>query len=100
MSVTITKPIELSSYDVIQALRNFTENEWRDILRFMKTEMPAIWAQIPPIPIHLETPPLTEEGNQEALAAVNRMSGMFAIRDPELGRWLAESPDLSTYAEV
>jgi len=24
-------------------------------------------------------------------------TGMFPITDPELGRWLAESPDLSRY---
>ena len=59
----------------------------------------ASYAETPPIPIHPETPPLTPEGNQEALAAVHRMAGMFDIRDPEIGRWLAESPDLSFYTE-
>jgi len=58
--------------------------------------MPSIWLRISPIPVHLETPPLTQAVNQEALATINRISGTFAIRDSELGRWLAESPDLST----
>jgi len=37
------------------------------------------------------------KGNQIALAAVERMAGMIPISDPELVRWLAESPEASIW---
>lgn len=46
---------------------------------------------------HPEEPPRTPEGNRIALAAVERMAGMIPISDPELARWLAESPEASIW---
>jgi hypothetical protein len=51
-----------------------------------------------PVEPHLpEEPPPTPEGDRIALEAVERMAGSIPITDPELGRWIAESPDLSLY---
>ncbi|MGD8624188.1 MAG: hypothetical protein PVF47_05940 [Anaerolineae bacterium] len=44
-----------------------------------------------------QEPPLTEEGDEIARAALKRMRGVIPITDPELARWLAESPELSLY---
>jgi len=99
MSVT-TKQIELTPCDVIEALRSFAEEEWAEVLTFLEAERPL--SRFAPVSLgelepHPEEPPRTPEGNQIALAAVERMAGMIPISDPELARWLAESPDLSIY---
>ncbi len=44
-----------------------------------------------------EEPPPTLEGDDIARAALERMRGVIPITDPELARWLAESPELSIY---
>ena len=99
MSV-ITKQIELTPQDIIEALRSFEEEEWAEVLAFLEAEgllprsAPASLEELGP---HPEEPPRTPEGNKIALAAVERMAGMIPISDPELGRWLAESPELSIY---
>ena len=99
MSV-ITKQIELGPQDVIEALRGFEEEEWGKVLAFLETEVPFFRfspASLDELEPHPEEPPRTPEGNQIALAAVERMAGMIPISDPELARWLAESPELSIY---
>jgi hypothetical protein len=99
MSV-ITKQIELTPKDVIAALRSFKEDDWAEVLAFLEHEAPAAWRgklSLDELQPHPEEPPRTPEGNKIALAAVERMAGMIPIRDPELGRWLAESPELSIY---
>lgn len=45
----------------------------------------------------LEEPPPTPEGDEIAREALKRMRGVIPITDPELARWLAESPELSIY---
>ncbi|MFQ5854821.1 MAG: hypothetical protein ACE5LU_04145 [Anaerolineae bacterium] len=99
MSV-ITKQIELTPQDVIEALRSFNEEEWAEVLVFLETEAPL--DQFGPVSLdelepHPEEPPRTPEGNRIALAAVERMAGMIPISDPELVRWLAESPEASIW---
>jgi hypothetical protein len=99
MSV-ITKQIELTPQDIIEALQSFEEEEWAKVLTFLETEKPLsrfVPASLDELEPHPEEPPRTPEGNQIALAAVERMAGMIPISDPELGRWLAESPELSIY---
>lgn len=99
MSV-ITKQIELTPRDVVEALRSFEEEEWTTVLTFLKAEGPLSrfgLASLDELEPHPEEPPRTPEGNQIALAAVERMAGMIPISDPELARWLAESPELSIY---
>ena len=99
MSV-ITKQIELTPHDVIEALRSFEEEEWAEVLTFLEAEGPLSRfgsASLDELEPHPEEPPRTPEGNQIALAAVERMAGMIPISDPELARWLAESPELSIY---
>jgi len=99
MSV-ITKQIELTPRDVIEALRSFAEEEWAEVLTFLEAERPLLRSASSPLDElepHPEEPPRTPEGNQIALAAVERMAGMIPISDPELARWLAESPELSIY---
>lgn len=96
----ITKEIELTPQDIIEAMKGFKEEEWAEVLAFLEAEMPEL--QRRPVSLdelepHPEEPPRTPEGNQIALAAVERMAGMIPISDPELGRWLAESPELSIY---
>jgi hypothetical protein len=99
MSV-ITKQIELTPRDVIEALQSFEEEEWAEVLTFLGAERPlprfspAFLDELEP---HPEEPPRTPEGNQIALAAVERMAGMIPISDPELVRWLAESPEASIW---
>jgi hypothetical protein len=41
MSV-ITKEIELTPQDVIEALRGFEEEEWAEVLAFLETEVPFL----------------------------------------------------------
>ena len=99
MSV-ITKQIELTPQDVIEALRSFEEEGWAEVLTFLEAERPLSrfgFASLDELGPHPEEPPRTPEGNQIALAAVERMAGMIPISDPELARWLAESPELSIY---
>jgi len=96
MSV-ITKHIELTARDVIEAMRSFEEEEWGEVLAFLESEGPLFrlgTAALDELEPHPEEPPRTPEGNRIALAAVERMAGMIPISDPELGRWLAESPEL------
>jgi hypothetical protein len=42
-----------------------------------------------------EEPPPAPEGDHMAREALKRIRGVLRITDPELGRWLAESPELS-----
>jgi len=101
MSV-ITKQIELTPRDVIEALRGFDEEEWAEVLAFLEAEVPDFRprpASLDELEPHPEEPPRTPEGNKMAMAAVERMAGMIPISDPELARWLAESPELSIYGE-
>ena len=114
---TITKEIELTPVDVVQVLQGFGPDEWRelqfeiqaslflediDVIGF--AELLALppysepgepreeeWEPLP------EEPPPTPEGDRIALEAVERMAGSIPITDPELGRWIAESPELSYY---
>jgi hypothetical protein len=44
-----------------------------------------------------EEPPPTPEGDRMAREALKRIRGVLPITDPELGRWLAESLELSIY---
>jgi len=99
MSV-ITKQIELTARDVIEALRSFEEEEWAEVLAFLEAEASFFrfgLASLDELEPHPEEPPRTPEGNQIALAAVERMAGMIPISDPELVRWLAESPEASIW---
>ena len=99
MSV-ITKQIELTPQDVIEALRGFEEEEWAEVLAFLEAEVPDFRLRsvsLDELEPHPEEPPRTPEGNEIALAAVKRMAGMIPISDPELARWLAESPEASIY---
>jgi len=99
MSV-ITKQIELTPEDVIEALRSFEEEEWGEVLAFLEAERSLSrfgFISLDELEPHSEEPPRTPEGNQIALAAVERMAGMIPISDPELARWLAESPEASIW---
>ena len=99
MSV-ITKEIELTSQDVIEAMKGLKEEEWAEVWAFLEAEVPNFRlrpASLDELEPHPEEPPRTPEGNRIALAAVERMAGMIPISDPELGQWLAESPELSIY---
>jgi hypothetical protein len=114
---TITREIELTPADVVQVLRGFGREEWQELQfeiqasLFLEdvdvSELVELFALLPysepvepckeewePLP---EEPPPTPEGDRIALEAVERMAGIFPITDPDLGRWLAESPDLSPY---
>lgn len=46
------------------------------------------WAVSAPHP-----PPPTPEGDKIALAALDKLHGLFPIADSEVGRWLAESEE-------
>ncbi len=112
---TITKQIELTPVDVVQALRGFDSDEWRELQfeiqasLFLKNVDVIRFAELLALPPYSEPdetgeekeeplpeePPHTPEGDRIALEAVERMAGMFPITDPELGRWIAASPDLS-----
>ena len=112
---TITREIELTPADVVQALRGFSREEWQELQFEIQASLfledvdlsglvelfalPSYSEAVEPgegepLP---EEPPPTPEGDRIALEAVERMAGIFPITDPELGRWLAESPDLSRY---
>lgn len=113
---TITREIELTPADVVQVLREFGREEWEELQfeiqaslfledvdvsglvelfglpRYSEAVEPHKEGE--PLP---EEPPSTPEGDRVALEAVERMAGSIPITDPELGRWIAESPDLSLY---
>lgn len=109
---TIPREIELTPADVVQVLRGFGREEWEELQfeiqasLFLEnvdvSELEELFA-LPPHGEHVEPPeeegepPPTPEGDRIALEAVERMAGLFPITDPDLGRWLAESPDLSLY---
>lgn len=99
MSVVI-KEIKLTPQDVIEAMKGFKEEEWAEVLAFLEAGMPDLqlrFASLDELEPHPEEPPRTPEGNQIALAAVERMAGMIPISDPEIVRWLAESPEASIW---
>jgi hypothetical protein len=64
-------------------------DKFADVLRSESKE--ATWDALP------DEPPLTKEGDEIARAALKRMRGVVPITDPDLTRWLAESPELSIY---
>lgn len=101
MSV-ITKQIELTPHDVIEAVKGFSDEEREQVLALLVQELPTLQPNfdlLDTLEPHSEEPPRTPEGDKIALAAVERMAGMIPISDPELARWLAESPELSIYVE-
>ena len=68
MSV-ITKQIELTPQDVIEALRSFEEEEWAEVLAFLDAERPLSRfspASLDEFEPHPEEPPRMLEGNQIA----------------------------------
>ena len=92
---------ELTPADVAQALEGFSPAEWDEVRALLwekKTlkEPSAFWSLsgLEPLP---EEPPPTPEGDRMAREALKRIRGVLPIADPELGRWLAESPELSIY---
>jgi len=111
---TITREIELTPADVVRVLRGFSREEWQELQFEIQASLfledidlsglglfalPLYSGAVEPgerepLP---EEPPPTPEGDRIALEAVERMAGMFPITNPELGRLLAESPDLSRY---
>ncbi len=64
---------------------------WDEFVNVLSSESKATWEALP------DEPPLTQEGDEIARAALRRMRGVIPITDPELTRWLAESPELSIY---
>jgi hypothetical protein len=62
----------------------------------MLNETSVFWSlvDLEPLP---EEPPPTPEGDRMAREALKRIRGVLSVTDPELGRWLAESPELSIY---
>jgi len=114
---TITKEIELTPADVVQVLQGFDREQWQELQFEIQTvslleDVDVIWlaelfVRPPGEPVEAdeeewgeplpEEPPPTPEGDRIALAAVERMAGSIPITDPKLGRWLAESPELSYY---
>lgn len=99
MSV-ITKQGKLTTVDVIEALKEFREEDWAEIVLFLESQALIPWRGLGPLregEPYPEDPPPTPEGNAAALAAVERMAGMIPIRDPELVHWLAESPEASIW---
>ncbi|MGD9101247.1 MAG: hypothetical protein PVF45_12275 [Anaerolineae bacterium] len=59
-------------------------------------QAPEFWKliDIEPLP---SPPPATPEGDEIALAALNKVRGSSPITDPELGRWIAESEESAIY---
>ena len=91
----------LTPADVAQALEEFGPAEWDEVRALLwekKTlkEPSAFWSLVGPEPLPEEPPP-TPEGDRMAREALKRIRGRLPITDPELGRWLAESPELSIY---
>ncbi len=106
---TITREISLTPIDVVQVLREFSHKEWQELKLeiqaslFLKdvdtrefSELLA-WLYQEEQETLLEGPPANLEGDQIALESIERMAGSIAVTDPELGQWLAESPDLLRY---
>ncbi len=106
---TITREIDLTPTDMVQALRVFSQAEWQalkleiqatlfledvDIGEFTELLTWLYQEKLEPLP---ENPPPTPAGDQIALAAVERMAGSIPITDPDIGQWLAESSDLLYY---
>ena len=58
--------------------------------------VPEFWKLIDVEPLP-EPPPPTPEGDKIALAALDKVHGLFPITDPELGYWIAESEEASIY---
>jgi len=91
----------LTPADVAQALEEFGPAEWDEVRALLwekKTlkEPSVFWSLVglEPLP---EEPPPTPEGDRMAREALTRIRGVLRITVPELGCWLAESPELSIY---
>ncbi len=58
--------------------------------------VPEFWKLIDVEPLP-KPPPPTPEGDKIALAALDKVHGLFPITDPELGYWIAESEEAAIY---
>jgi len=124
MAAVLLKEIELTPDDIVQAVRSFDPNEFDNLQHRLQAEglflertrppywelsvvedapeapadddEPAFWKLIDTEPLP-EPPPPTPEGDQIALAALDKIHGLFPITDPELGRWIAESEEVAIY---
>ena len=102
---TITREISLTPADVVQVLREFSHKEWQElkleiqVSLFLKDVDTGEFSELLAWLYQEEQKPLLEEppADQIALESIERMAGSIAVTDPELGQWLAESPDLLRY---
>lgn len=108
---TIVKEVELklTPTDIVQAIRALSREEQDELLleiqRWLIEEDTDVLDLVTSVPlpglVELETelkpPPPTQEGDREALAAVDDFCGMFPITDPELARWIAESDEAGIF---
>jgi hypothetical protein len=95
---------ELTPADVARALEEFGPAEWDEVRALLwqkKTlKVPSVLWSLVDREHWPEEPPPSPEGDRMAREALKRMRGVLPITDPELGRWLAESPELSVYGGV
>jgi len=103
---TITKEVEpkLTLTDIVQAIRALSRQERDELLlqiqRLLIEEDADVLVSLPELTqleTELKPPPPTQEGDREALAAVDDFCGMFPISDPELARWIADSDEAGIF---
>jgi hypothetical protein len=118
MAAILLKEIQLTPDDVVQAVRTFNPDELTDLRQRLQDyglilewaerssvaearleseeETPEFWklVDIEPLP---EPPPPTSEGDKIALAALDKLHGLYPITDPKLGYWIAEGQEAAIY---
>jgi hypothetical protein len=115
----ILKEIQLTPDDIVQAVQTFGSDELADLRQRLRNyglilewaespsssnkekptpeeNIPEFWKLIDTEPLP-EPPPPTPEGDKIALAALDKLHGLYAITDPQLGQWIAESEEAAIY---
>jgi hypothetical protein len=112
----ILKEIQLTPDDIVQAVRTLNPDELTDLCQRLRNhglildwaerssvnkemsaqeeDVPEFWKLID-VESLPEPPPPTPEGDKIALAALDKIHGLYPITDPKLGHWIAESQEVT-----
>ena len=114
----ILKEIRLTPDDIAQLVHTLDSDELTDLRQRLQNyglildwterssmnketsaqqeDVPEFWKLID-VEALPEPPPPTPEGDKIALAALDKIHGLYPITEPKLGHWIAESQEAAIY---